>query len=225
MPPEDVLSEGLFNNLSEPGELDISNDFSIPDGLLTGFADEIEAERQTAPDSAEPAFDMEGMEALDNAEPSGNTDFSEMDFTPDFEGIERRGAPDEEEAIAEPLADLGDALESVAEEGADIPAIEDMDVPSMDFDLPDLGSSPDEPGAEGFGDADALGDFNLDTLELGTEEGGPSGSGIPSMDEALASMGDFSPKNGGDDFSDMSLPEDFSFPGEGPEGAARNNFV
>ncbi len=212
--PEDVLSEGLFNNLSEPGELDISNDFSIPDGLLTGFADEIEAERQSAPDSAEPSFDLEGLEALDNVEPSGDTDFSEMDFTPDFEGIERRGAPGEDEAVAEPLADLDDALESVADEGADIPEIEDMDVPSMDFDLPDLGSTPGEPGAEGFGVGDALdglGDFKLDALELGTEEGAPAAPDIPSMDEAIESMGDF---------SDMSLPEDFSFPGEGPEGAA-----
>lgn len=199
---------------SFPDSPDATDDFSIPDALLTGFADEVEAERASLPDSfgeepmpgnfEAPSFpdgleDLDEPEALEDlgsigqSEPSAPVDaiagldalmekgFSdaeeslEMDFTPDFEGIQRASVADSP--------------------GEDAPG-EDAPVElSMDDALASMG----------LGEADSAFPSMEDIPGESAMDAGDSAPSVPAP-------ADFSFP---DDFSDLSLPETFSLPGEG----------
>lgn len=218
---------------------DFSDDFSIPEDLLSGFAEEVE----TARESPEDASSVESLDELGNME-----DFSalEMDFTPDFEGIQR--APEPERF-------------SVLPEEPSAPEFPDAEA----FGLETLEPEPldEEPREAAFPEVDIPeGDLPGDMLSLGDDFSVPSVSDIPSIDEALASM-NFALENAGeesppeadmpglpgdlfgagaapdfpgiddigspkapsapsnpDDLSDLSLPEEFALPGESGPGEA-----
>lgn len=203
----DSVTDEAFSSETDR-ETDLTDtDFSVPDDLLRGFSDDIEASRSEAIDAD--AFDLEtpepeesGMESLETEAPdTGLTETPvETESEPDILDLENLGG--EELGFEESPAKIPEPELPASPE---IPDEIDFSIPEFEGPLADAAPASPEPSAstEDLGDLSAFGGTSFSEFEEFSLEGEPfeSGAGEP-------------PRETRDDTFDNFLgTEDFSLAG------------